>query len=499
VQTPRKRWETHFRDHLARTATPPASVQLRVGQGAHLLVRDAEQNLLHLIVSTAADPAPSWWSSAISSLRYYARESALHPHERAWLDAAREAVLTAEALADWAPFLDDAARKAGISVAQGGSSPAEAITSGEELVVRLLEPCNARCDFCGCIGVMNDATFDLAAAQTRLQDGFSAGFRRVVFTGGEPTLLKDLPAYVRLARALGYQHVNLQTNGVRLADRERCADLAAAGLDSILLSLHSHRASVHDHVLKLPGAFDGAVAAIDHCIDVGIKVHLNFVLHDENLPDLLDYLTFVYRRFDRQATPTWHGHVGVTLSFVSPIGWTLEHLDRVPRITDAAPVLAEALTLAEALGLEVHVPGLCGLPMCTMPGFEAYFDENRGGTPPKLDTRTKLDVCTTCPHEAKCSGYWKVYFDLYGTDEIGPGARPWGRDGAEPEPAPALLGALRKLLAAGKSTFEISQLLNSKRVRTPRGGRWTDDRVMRLLRSQNIPFTEAAPQRERPA
>ena len=43
------------------------------------------------------------------------------------------------------------------------------ITSGEELVVRLL---GQRCDFCGCIGVMNDATFSLEAAEARLRDGY---------------------------------------------------------------------------------------------------------------------------------------------------------------------------------------------------------------------------------------------------------------------------------------------------------------------------------------
>ena len=189
-------------------------------------------------------------------------------------------------------------------------------------------------------------------------------------------------------------------------------------------------------MLKLEGAFDNAVQGIDHCIDVGIKVHLNFVLHDENLADLSDYLTFVYRRFDRRATPTWHGHVGVTLSFVSPVGWTLENLDRIPKIRDAAPVLAAGLKLAEALGLEVHVPGLCGVPLCTMPGYEEYFDEFRGGQPPTLDTRTKLPVCEGCQYNDRCSGYWKVYLDLHGADGIGPYAhRPWGRD-PQPRPSP---------------------------------------------------------------
>ena len=500
ARTPRKRWENFFREHLDRVPRPPATFKIRVGQGVHLLCEDANQRLFHVTVSTCDAPGPpAWAETQHAALRYTGKMEELPPDAEAWLHAIHTALMAADVLEDWPAFLSMAGQKKGISVRQEQTA-AEAITSGDELVVRLLEPCNAKCDFCGCIGVMNDATFSLASAEARLTEGYAQGYRRVVFTGGEPTLLRDLPDYVTLAKRLGYGHVNLQTNGFKLRDRTLCEALKQAGLDSILLSLHSHRAEVHDHVLKLPGGFDGAVAGIDHCIALGIKVHLNFVLHDENLTDLVDYLTFVYKRFDREATPTPHGHVGVTLSFVSPVGWTLEHLERIPRISDAAPLLAKALSLAEALGLEVHVPGLCGVPLCTMPGYETFFDEYRGGTPPELDTRSKPPACAECSFTDRCSGYWNVYFQLYGTDEIGPHRhRPWARSAEEPAPSPALLAALRKLAAAGRTAFAIAQLLNKKRVRTPRGGRWTDEQVTRVLTTHGIDVLPPPQRRSAPA
>jgi pyruvate-formate lyase-activating enzyme len=378
----------------------------------------------------------------------------------------------------------------GISVA--AERPDDVITSGDELVIRLLEPCNARCDFCACIGVMADAAPGRELVRRQLVEGFEKGYRNVVFTGGEPTLLPDLPDTIALAREAGFTRVSLQTNGVRLRDEDLARRLAEAGLDQVLMSIHSHRAEVHDAVLKLPGALDDATAGIGHLMKHRVRVWLNFVVHTHNMADLHDFLLWVYRRWER-TRPHWHGHVGVTLSYVAPIGWTLEHMEIVPRLTDAAPHLARALDLAEAVDLKVRVPGLCGVPLCTMPGYESFLDESRGGAVPRLDTRAWVPACEGCGFRDRCSGYWTAYFDRFGTEEIGPGVRrPWARAPDDPPPAP-VLDAILKLARRGQTPWLIAKALNDKAVRTPRGGRWSVDGVARLLRERGVPFVEELP------
>lgn len=50
-------------------------------------------------------------------------------------------------------------------------------------------------------------------------------YGEVVFTGGEVTLRNDLPELVEYARNLGYQDIQIQTNGRRFAYKNYCKKL----------------------------------------------------------------------------------------------------------------------------------------------------------------------------------------------------------------------------------------------------------------------------------
>ena len=58
----------------------------------------------------------------------------------------------------------------------------------------------------------------------------------IQISGGEPTLRDDLPAIVTLARELGYSHIELITNGIRISrDRGYLEALQSSGLSSVYL------------------------------------------------------------------------------------------------------------------------------------------------------------------------------------------------------------------------------------------------------------------------
>jgi len=58
----------------------------------------------------------------------------------------------------------------------------------------------------------------------------------IQFSGGEPTLRDDLPEIVRMAKKLGFTHIEVNTNGIRLAnDIEYYKALLDAGMSTIYL------------------------------------------------------------------------------------------------------------------------------------------------------------------------------------------------------------------------------------------------------------------------
>ncbi len=96
-----------------------------------------------------------------------------------------------------------------------------------------LPGCNFACPYChnpGLVAPLDDSIlvdWDDALAHLRARRGLLSG---VVFSGGEPTLRRELPALVALARELGYL-VKLDSNG------SDPGALAAAGADFLAMDL----------------------------------------------------------------------------------------------------------------------------------------------------------------------------------------------------------------------------------------------------------------------
>ncbi|MDO5859503.1 tetraether lipid synthase Tes [Methanobrevibacter sp.] len=59
----------------------------------------------------------------------------------------------------------------------------------------------------------------------------------IQYAGGEPTVRKDIIDLIKMAKEEGFTHVQIATNGIRLAKRENLAsDLKKAGLNTVYLS-----------------------------------------------------------------------------------------------------------------------------------------------------------------------------------------------------------------------------------------------------------------------
>jgi hypothetical protein len=236
----------------------------------------------------------------------------------------------------------------------------------------------------------------------------------LVLTGGEPTLHHALLDVARAARESGVARVMVQTNAVRLAEPGFAQGLREAGVSALFVSLHSHRADVSDRITCTHGTHALTLAGVDAAIDAGLEVVTNFVINALNIEEPPAYVAFLRERF-RGAIQ------GRVFSFMAPVAAALENLSLLPRIAEALPPLRAALDDCVRAEERVRVAGVCGLPLCTLPGYEQLSDEvdNPPGTP-LADDRMKLDGCAHCVHEPRCSGVWRRYVERYGGAEFVP-------------------------------------------------------------------------------
>ena len=69
------------------------------------------------------------------------------------------------------------------------------------------------------------------------------------FSGGEPTIRKELPDMVRKAKELGFNHVEVNTNGLRVSqDVEFCKELKEAGVSTIYLQFDGLTPDVYKYI-----------------------------------------------------------------------------------------------------------------------------------------------------------------------------------------------------------------------------------------------------------
>lgn len=120
------------------------------------------------------------------------------------------------------------------------------------------------------------------------------------FSGGEPTVRKDLPELIKLSKDLGFRHVEVNTNGLRLAQSvDYCRTLAEAGVSTIYLQFDGLTSDVYKFTRGLD-LLETKFKAIENCREAGLKSMVLVVTLVKGVNDhqLGDIIRFAVENFD---------------------------------------------------------------------------------------------------------------------------------------------------------------------------------------------------------
>ena len=167
--------------------------------------------------------------------------------------------------------------------------------------IAVTDNCNNRCKFCFWgVGEVRKPTKDLPTDQIKkLIDiiWYQARAPSLHFTGGEPTLRRDLPELIRYAKNLGLSVIIL-TNGRRLKDLSFAKTLVDAGIKGAQISLEATNAALHDKLVGVKGAFEETIAGIQNMLSIpGVFkkfwVHTNTTITRWNIDNVLEMPYFL--------------------------------------------------------------------------------------------------------------------------------------------------------------------------------------------------------------
>ena len=145
--------------------------------------------------------------------------------------------------------------------------------------------CNLKCLHCYAQATVEGAPDELSTQEgmALLEDLAAFGAPVILFSGGEPLMRPDLTELIKKAVSLGMRAV-ISTNGT-LITQAKAEELKDLGLSYVGISLDGME-EVNDRFRKVKGAFRQALAGVENCQAVGLKVGLRFTLNRYNINEV---------------------------------------------------------------------------------------------------------------------------------------------------------------------------------------------------------------------
>ena len=289
--------------------------------------------------------------------------------------------------------------------------------------IKLGYSCNNNCVFCA---VKTDAAF-LKKEGKAIDRSFNQyinelrksrkSFDRVVITGGEPTIRKDIFRILDYAKSLNY-NIEIQTNG-RMLSYLKFARKFIKHNATYLVSIHGHNKKIHELLTRVLDSFEQTTEGIKNLLYLKQNVGTNTIITKQNYKYLKDIAKYISNL----------GVKRMNFAFPDITGNCFKNFDNiVPEYSQIAPYLLDLLNYCKSRKVNCSTEDI---PFCFLKGYAEYCESysraslkevnTLRGTVynPPLHTR-KTEKCRGCRYYNKCEGIHYLYIQKKGDDELNP-------------------------------------------------------------------------------
>jgi MoaA/NifB/PqqE/SkfB family radical SAM enzyme len=279
----------------------------------------------------------------------------------------------------------------------------------KKVIMNVTYVCNNHCTFCA-VGTRTQIDGHPTRQREYLDAYRAEGVHMVDFDGGEPTLNPELIPLVQYARSIGYDRINVTTNGRLCFYEDFARKLVRSGLTTLLFSVHGPDARTHAQQVGVAEAFDQTVGGIRQCVRLaprGVELGMNITLTKGNHEKLEAVAELALEL----------GLPWLNIQFLTPFGRATSSV--APDTQAAADIAMRVIDRFQAR-MKIQI---INLPFCFMPGYEAFMmgdlaklerhmifvnNETVNLATYLAERRTKKPVCQSCPHAVFCGGFYEL-------------------------------------------------------------------------------------------
>lgn len=301
-----------------------------------------------------------------------------------------------------------------------------------QVEIQLGHLCNNRCVFC----VSGQETafgrarpLDTEPILTEIRSAYAAGHRKITLLGGEPTLQPGFLDILRETVRVGFEEIVLFTNGVKTA-RAAFVDeiLATGGRFTFRFSLQGATEEAHERTTRKDGSFARLVQSMHHVHARGQKLTVNMCVVQSNYESVDAFPALLLPLGASQL------HLDMVRPLDAGVRSEAEFAAMIPRYSDMVGPL-ERMIAGFPQGFDVNIGNL---PYCISPHLAPFIhhdgektmtiavDGEKTLSKPwdkylvKRRDKSKPEACKQCVFDARCSGVFEKYRELYGDGEFNP-------------------------------------------------------------------------------
>lgn len=284
------------------------------------------------------------------------------------------------------------------------------------IFIKLTNKCNTLCNFCADDqNVRNKPDPNIDDIKKQLIIGYQQGFRKVIFSGGEPTISPFFLDILKFSKeTLKFELIHLTTNARALSNEEYFKKVEKY-IDRFQVSFFSANPFTFDRIANANNAFFQVVKALQLMLKYNKNVISNVVITKDNYTELDQILILLFSLNINY----------IQFAFPNPVGFALKNNVFV-KYSEIQTQIIKLIEINQKKLKNITI-GFENFPLCIFykinPNFIDFISDLSHPLENKnyyMSSKRYSEKCKNCKFLNKCEGLFIKYFDLFGDSEINP-------------------------------------------------------------------------------